>query len=128
MEPRFDEVFELSAEERDHLTALGFSDVVIQPVNVSGNVSWAAEVFIDNGRWNFAWALDLRPSRDEARAAARCLLQGLVRGRLVAREQHPATVFDDPDDVERAQHAHQNVLAYIEDGYAARRETLGLDN
>jgi hypothetical protein len=127
MQPRFDEIFELSQEEKDHLTALGFSDLVIQPVNVAGNTSWAAEVFVDNGRWNFAWALDLRPSRDEARAAARCLLQGMVRGRLVAREQHPSVEFDD-DDIDRVQLAHQAVLAQIEEGYAARRETLGLDS
>jgi hypothetical protein len=128
MTPRFDEIFELSQEEKDHLIALGFSDLVIQPVNVAGNTSWAAEVFVDNGRWTFAWALDLRPSRDEARAAARCLLQGMVRGRQVAKEQHPAVAFDDPDDIERVQQAHQAVLAQIEEGYAARRETLGLDS
>jgi hypothetical protein len=127
MQPRFDEIFELSQEEKDHLTALGFADLVIQPVNVAGNTSWAAEVFVDNGRQTFAWALDLRPSRDEARAAARCLLQGMVRGRLVAREQHPAVAFEEPD-TERVQMAHQAVLAQIEEGYAARRETLGFES
>lgn len=106
----------------DDLKALGLTDVAVVPVSVAGTTCWAAEVFLENEYLQYAWALDLRPTKDEATAAVECLLRGLVAGRKQAIAEHPAVAFLNEDDARSARRAQQGALAQMEHDHARRRD------
>ncbi|MBI2706499.1 MAG: hypothetical protein HYX32_14595 [Actinobacteria bacterium] len=106
----------------DDLKALGLTDIAIVPVSVAGTTCWASEIFVENEYLQYAWALDLRPTKDEARAAVECLLRGLVAGRKQAIADHPAVAFLNDDDAQSARRAQQGALAQMEHGHARWRD------
>ena len=99
--PRLEEVPSL-ADRAEDFHGLHVDDVIITPAIVKGEVvGWMANVMLVNDSgfgWPtpIIWAIGLRDTEEEARAAAVSLLEGLLAGAERALEKHPVDIPDLP--------------------------------